>query len=105
MKNFMIKGLVLSVVLGLVFSTFLSFQAQAAPKASEKKININTASLAELQKLPRVGEKVAQRIIDFRKKNGRFRRIEDIMKVKGIGEKMFNRIKDLITVGEAPKKK
>ena len=105
MKNFMIKGLVLSVVLGLVFSTFLSFQAQAAPKASEKKININTASLAELQKLPRVGEKVAQRIIDFRKKNGRFRRIEDIMKVKGIGEKMFKRIKDLITVGEAPKKK
>ncbi len=101
----MIKSLVLSVVFGLVFSTFLSFQAQAAPKASEKKININTASLAELQKLPRVGEKVAQRIIDFRKKNGRFRRIEDIMKVKGIGEKMFKRIKDLITVGEEPKKK
>jgi comEA protein len=105
MKNFMIKGLVLMVFLGLVFSTFFTFETQAAPKASEKKININTASLAELQKLPRVGEKVAQRIIDFRKKNGRFRRIEDIMKVKGIGEKMFKRIKDLITVGEAPKKK
>jgi competence protein ComEA len=105
MKNFMIKGLVLSVALGLVFSTFVSFQAQAAPKASEKKININTASLVELQELPRVGEKVAQRIIDFRKKNGRFRKIEEIMKVKGIGEKMFNKIKDLITVGEAPKKK
>jgi len=93
------------IVFGLVCSSFFSFEAQAAPKASEKKININTASLAELQKLPRVGEKVAQRIIDFRKKNGRFRRIEDIMKVKGIGEKMFKRIKDLITVGEAPKKK
>jgi comEA protein len=105
MKSFMIKGLVLIVVLGFISSTFFSFQVQAAPKASEKKININTASLAELQKLPRVGEKVAQRIIDFRKKNGRFRKIEEIMKVKGIGEKMFNRIKDLITVGEAPKKK
>ncbi len=105
MKNFMIKGLVMSVVFGLVFSTFLSFQVQAAPKAGEKKININTASLVELQKLPRIGEKVGQRIIDFRKKNGRFRKIEEIMKVKGIGEKMFNKIKDLITVGEAPKKK
>ncbi|MQY61157.1 hypothetical protein GH153_04900, partial [bacterium] len=71
----------------------------------KKKININTASLVELQKLPRIGEKVGQRIIDFRKKNGRFRKVEEIMKVKGIGEKMFNRIKDLITVGEAPKKK
>ena len=105
MKNFMIKGLVLIIFFCFVFSSFFSFEAQAAPKASEKKININTASLAELQKLPRVGEKVAQRIIDFRKKNGRFRRIEDIMKVKGIGEKMFKRIKDLITVGEEPKKK
>jgi comEA protein len=105
MKNLMIKGLVLSIVLGLVFSTFLSLQVQAAPKASEKKININTASLVELQKLPRIGEKVAQRIIDFRKKNGKFKKTEELMKVKGIGEKMFNRLKDLITVGEAAKKK
>ncbi len=105
MKNFMIKGLVMSVVFCVVFSTFISLQVKAAPKAGEKKININTASLVELQKLPRIGEKVAQRIIDFRKKNGRFRKVEEIMKVKGIGEKMFSKIKSLITVGEAPRKK
>lgn len=105
MKNFIIKCLALSVVFGLVLSSLLSVQVQAAQKASEKKININTASLAELQKLPRVGEKVAQRIIDFRKENGKFKKIEEIMKVRGIGEKVFKRIKDLITVGELPKKK
>ena len=101
----MIKNLVLSVVLGLVFSTFLSLQLQANQKVSEKKININTASLAQHLKLPRIGEKVAQRIIDFRKKNGKFKKIEEIMKVKGIGEKTFKRMKDLITVGEAATKK
>jgi competence protein ComEA len=43
--------------------------------------------------------KIAQRIIDFRKKNGNFKRVEEIMKVKGIGEKIFLRFKDLITTG------
>jgi competence protein ComEA len=64
------------------------------------KININTASAAELQKLPRVGEKVAQRIVDFRAQNGEFKKIEEIMKVRGIGEKIFLQLKDLITVGD-----
>lgn len=105
MRNFMIKSLVLSVVLGFALSFLLYVQVQADQKVSGKKININKASLTELQKLPRIGEKVAQRIIDFRKENGKFKKIEEIMKVKGIGEKVFNRIKDLITVGESPKTK
>jgi comEA protein len=73
-----------------------AYAGQAAPKA---KININTAPAAELEALPRIGPKVAQRIVDFRTKNGSFKRIEDIMKVQGIGEKIFDEIKDLITVG------
>ena len=105
MKNFMIKSLVLSVVFGLVFSSVLSLQVQAAQKESEKKININTASLAELQELPQIGVKVAQRIIDFRKEHGKFKKIEEIMKIRGIGEKTFKKIKDLITVGKSSKKK
>lgn len=99
MKKNYLKGLVTSIVLGLVLSLFLSPQIQASVKASEKKININTASLADLQQLPRIGEKVAQRIIDFRKEHGKFRKIEEIMKVRGVGEKVFEKIKDLITVG------
>lgn len=62
------------------------------------KININTAGVEELKTLPRIGDSIAKRIIDYRSKNGRFKRIEDIKNVSGIGEKMFENIKDLICV-------
>jgi len=92
------KGLAVALVAALAVLGLASAFAQApAPKA---KININTASAAELETLPRIGPAVAQRIIDFRTKNGAFKRIEDIMKVQGIGEKIYQNIKDLITVGE-----
>lgn len=67
--------------------------------SSSAKININTAGSEQLRKLPRIGEKMSQRVIDYREKNGKFKRIEDIMKVKGIGEKTFEGFKDMITVG------
>lgn len=103
MKNLILKGLVLSILLGLFLSSLSPLRADA--KASDVKIDINTASLTELQKLPRIGAKVAQRIIDYRKTHGRFNKIEEIMKVKGIGEKIFKKIKDFITVGTPPKAK
>ena len=68
------------------------------------KVNINTAGEAELQSLPRIGPQIARRIIDFRKKNGPFQKIEGLMKVRGIGEKVFMNIKDRITVGTPGKK-
>lgn len=103
MKNLIVKGLVFSVILGFLFSCFLSLQVQAALKDDAKKININTASVEKLQELPRIGEKIAQRIVDFRKENGKFEKIEEIMKVKGISEKIFKGMKDMITVGEETK--
>lgn len=63
-----------------------------------KLININTATLAELESLPEIGPVTAQKIIEYRQKNGPFKKIEDIMKVPGIGEKTFEAIKLLITV-------
>ena len=61
------------------------------------KININTATLEELDALPKIGPITAQRIIDWREANGGFAIIEDIKKVKGIGEEIFEEIKELIT--------
>ena len=68
----------------------------AAPVAV---IDINTASAAELTRLPGIGEKLADAIIAYREKNGAFKRIEDIVNVSGIGEGKLAAIKDSITVG------
>jgi competence protein ComEA len=96
------KAMALALVAAIAVLGLASAFAQSpAPKA---KININTASATELETLPRIGPAVAQRIIDFRTKNGAFKRIEDIMKVQGIGEKVYQNIKDLITVGEGTPK-
>ncbi|EIW01469.1 helix-hairpin-helix domain-containing protein [Thermoanaerobacter siderophilus] len=63
-----------------------------------EKININTATKEELQTLPGIGPVTAERIIEFRENKGSFKKIEDIMNVPRIGPKMFEQIKDKITV-------
>ena len=62
------------------------------------KININTATLEELDKLPGVGEATANKIISHREENGQFKTIEDIKNVNGIGDKKFEKMKELICV-------
>ena len=87
-KRFLI-GLIL---VGLVFIPFTSL--------AKGKININKATVKELQTLPGIESVIAQRIVDYRHEYGPFKKIEDLMQVKGIGKKRFERIKDLITVEE-----
>ena len=55
-----------------------------------QKVNLNTATLEELMTLDGIGQKVAERILDFREKNGPFQKPEDLMMVKGVGEKIFD---------------
>lgn len=62
------------------------------------KININTASREELQTLTGIGEVIAGRIVEYREQNGKFRSIEELVEVKGIGEATLNSIRDMITV-------
>lgn len=64
----------------------------------EEKININQGSIEELTQLHRIGPKYAERIIEYREKNGPFEKPEDIMKVPGIGQKTWETNKDRITV-------
>jgi competence protein ComEA len=70
----------------------------ASPVNGSGKININTASAAELDTLPGIGEATANDIISYREKNGPFKDIKDIMKIPRIKDSRFNAIKDLITV-------
>lgn len=73
--------------------------AAAAPKGNT--VNVNAADAAQLALLPRVGPSVAQKIIDYRKKNGPFKSTDDLMLVQGIGEKTYQLIKPYVaTAGE-----
>jgi comEA protein len=95
MRAHMMKGVVAALVLSFFLSPLLATQG---PNKAADKVNINSASSDDLQKLPQIGPKIAQRIIDFRKQNGPFKKAEELMKVSGIGEKIYAKLKDLITV-------
>jgi competence protein ComEA len=74
----------------------------AKPVASGVTVNINTASVAELDALPGIGTKTAALIIEYRQKNGPFKKIEELMNVRGVGEKNFLKLRTQISVA-APK--
>ena len=65
---------------------------------SGKKININQASAKEFTNLPRIGTKQAERIVEYRKEHGAFARVEDLMEVKGVGEKLFTTLKPYLAL-------
>ena len=98
------------LVLGMVM-TVAADQDGARPAAARATttaapagaaINLNTATVAQLETIPGIGKATAERILEYRQKNGGFKKVEDLMNVRGIGEKSFLKMKPLITV-TAPK--
>ena len=98
-------GTLLSIV-GLSTLMFAQAAAAQAPagtaKAQSPIVNLNTATVKDFEVLPGIGAKTAARIIEYRQKNGPFKKIEELMNVEGIGEKSFLRLRPQLTVA-APK--
>ncbi len=76
----------------------LALACAASLQAADGKVNINTATAAQLTLLPRVGTVVAERIVEFRDKNGKFKKAEDLLLVSGIGDRTFDLIKPYVSL-------
>ena len=68
------------------------------PSSARTKINVNQASASELERVPGLGPKLSRRIVEFREANGAFQKLEDLIKVQGIGPKSLEKIDDYLTV-------
>jgi len=83
-----------------LFAQRSSKPAAAAAVVSNEPINLNTATAAQIATLPGIGPKTADLVVQYRTKNGPFKKIEELMNVRGIGEKSFLKIKDRLTVAD-----
>jgi competence protein ComEA len=103
----------LSVLMCLTLAAFVSLGSatHAMPQAASDTraaaaapVNLNSATVEQLQKLPGIGPKTAARIVEYRQKNGGFKKVEELMNVRGVGEKSFLKLKAQITVAAKPER-
>ena len=90
--NFILAAL---VAVGIAGSAIAADSTSATPAGV---VNLNTADAAQLALLPRVGAKAAQRILDYRKEHGNFKKTSDLMQVKGFGDKKYQHLASFLTV-------
>jgi competence protein ComEA len=75
--------------------------APAPAATSTTPLDLNAATLADLQKLPGIGPALAARIVEYRQKSGGFKKIEELMNIQGIGEQSFLKLKALVAIAPA----
>jgi competence protein ComEA len=90
----------LSVVIAAgIFCAAAAVAARAAKQPPAKPLNLNTATADQLAQLPGIGPKTAQSIVDFRKASGPFRRVEDLLAIRGISRRKLEALRPYVTVG------
>jgi competence protein ComEA len=96
----LIVAAALTAAIGVVGAPVLAQQTAGQTGAAQQatQLNLNTAKAADLEKLPGIGAATAARIIEYREQNGPFTKVEDLMNVRGIGEKTFLKLKPLVMV-------
>jgi competence protein ComEA len=93
------KNAIVAALLVLPFATGAATAAEpAADGAGARVVNVNKATSEQLTLLPRIGPAIAERILEYRKANGDFKRPEDLMMVQGIGEKLFEQLKPYVRI-------
>jgi competence protein ComEA len=99
MSRVLVAALV--IALGVAAQAAAQDTPRSTAATASAPLNLNSASVAQLEALPGVGRATAERIVEYRQKSGGFKKPEDLMNVRGIGEKSFLKLKPLITVAAA----
>ncbi|MFI5170003.1 MAG: ComEA family DNA-binding protein [Vicinamibacterales bacterium] len=96
---------IVAAVLAVAFAVLVApgFASAESKPQPAGRVNINTASVAQLEALPGVGAQLAARIVEHRQKAGSFRSTQELLSVRGIGEKNLAKLEPFLTVGDAPK--
>jgi competence protein ComEA len=99
-KDLFLRVVSVALTLGVLICAVAANAGAMAAESTEGKVDINKATEKELMTVRGIGEVLAKRIVAFRDEHGPFTRPEDLMKVQGIGEKSFEKIRPYITVGK-----
>ncbi|MFB3126867.1 MAG: ComEA family DNA-binding protein [Candidatus Acidiferrales bacterium] len=109
MRFFAQRGMVVRVAAVGLLLVFVGLHNVSLAGMGQKQkpglVNINTATLAELKELPGIGKAIAGRIIRHREKHGRFRKVEELLVIRGISRRRFEELRLLVTIGEAKQTK